>query len=90
MNLVDEAQKNRHVLFMEAQLVLQIADQRRTSEIGFGIALGRRLVRLGHAGLDQPLGYEHTQPRHRETGHARDDVLLGQHHACSFIVRRGS
>ncbi|GFO80994.1 MAG: hypothetical protein A49_06210 [Methyloceanibacter sp.] len=85
VDLVDEAEKYRHVLLIEAQLVLEIADQRGTREIGLGI--GRLRVGLR---LDETFRNEYAEPRHREARDAGDNVLFGQHHTCSFNFRRGS
>ena len=40
VNLVDEVEQHRHLILVEAELVLEVADQRRPRHVGFGEALG--------------------------------------------------
>ena len=40
VDLIDQVEQHRHLLLVEAELVLEVADQRRPRHVGFGEALG--------------------------------------------------
>jgi hypothetical protein len=85
MDLIDEIEQHRHVLLGEAELILEIADQRRPREVGLRVALRFPVRRL-----DKALLHPHPEPRDGQALDSGDDVPLAQHQACSFSLRRGS